>query len=180
QYGRHRDDWGNWFGGANYTWGWNYFIEERYLSRNPSLTIRDTRKPYATGPDSSRVFPISRVQQRFNDVSMAGHVTSACSFEPYRDSLFGSGFEKAIFISEPVHNMVHREILEPDSVSFSSHRAPNEEGREFLRSRDAWFRPTTIKTGPDGALYVCDMYRLGIEHPEWIPADVRKQKKLRP
>ncbi|MCP4920111.1 MAG: dehydrogenase, partial [Proteobacteria bacterium] len=39
---------------------------------------------------------------------------------------------------------------------------------EFLRSSDSWFRPTAIRTGPDGAMYVADMYRLVIEHPEWI------------
>ena len=26
-----------------------------------------------------------------------------------------------------------------------------------------------MRTGPDGALYVVDMYRLTIEHPKWIP-----------
>jgi putative membrane-bound dehydrogenase-like protein len=179
QYGRHRDDWGNWFGGANYTWGWHYFLEEQYLSRNPTLAVRGTYKQYATGPDAGRVYPISRVQQRFNDIGMAGHVTSACSFSPYRDTLFGPGFENAIFISEPVHNLVHREILEPDNLTFTSHRAPEEENREFLASRDPWFRPTTVKTGPDGALYICDMYRLVIEHPEWIPDDVQKRMNLR-
>jgi putative membrane-bound dehydrogenase-like protein len=179
QYGRHRDDWGNWFGGANYTWGWHYYLEEQYLNRNPSLAVRGTHKPYATDPDAGRVYPISRVQQRFNDIGMAGHVTSACSFTPYRDNLFGSDFEHAIFISEPVHNLVHREILEPDGVSFTSHRAAGEENREFLASRDPWFRPTTLKTGPDGALYICDMYRLVIEHPEWIPDDVQKRMNLR-
>ncbi len=179
QFGRHRDDWGNWFGGANYTWGWHYYLEEKYIARNPSLAVRGTSRRYATGPDAERVFPISRVQQRFNDIGMAGHVTSACSFSPYRDTLFGPGFENAIFISEPVHNLVHREILEPDNLTFSSHRAPEEESREFLASHDPWFRPTTVKTGPDGALYICDMYRLVIEHPEWIPDDVQKRMNLR-
>src|SRR6185369_1236886 len=41
------------------------------------------------------------------------------------------------------------------------------------------FRPVMAKTGPDGALYVADMYRLVIEHPEWIPDDVKQHLDLR-
>ena len=58
--------------------------------------------------------------------------------------------------------------------------SPKGEGkREFLASTDNWFRPTQIKTGPDGALYVADMYRLVIEHPEWIPATMQSRLDLR-
>jgi putative heme-binding domain-containing protein len=32
-----------------------------------------------------------------------------------------------------------------------------------------------LETGPDGALYVCDMYRKVIEHPEYLPVEVRKR-----
>ncbi|MHB8521322.1 MAG: DUF7133 domain-containing protein, partial [Limisphaerales bacterium] len=74
---------------------------------------------------------------------------------------------------------VHREVLEPDGVTFTSHRAPDEQTNEFLASTDNWFRPTMMKTGPDGALYLADMYRLVIEHPEWIPADTLKHLDLR-
>src|SRR5437667_12348650 len=35
------------------------------------------------------------------------------------------------------------------------------------------------KTGPDGALYVADMYRLVLEHPQWIPEDRKKRLDLR-
>jgi putative heme-binding domain-containing protein len=35
------------------------------------------------------------------------------------------------------------------------------------------------RTGPDGALYVVDMYRAVLEHPEWIPADMARRMPLR-
>src|SRR5205814_7353965 len=35
------------------------------------------------------------------------------------------------------------------------------------------------KTGPDGALYVADMYRLVLEHPQWIPNDLKSRLDLR-
>ena len=41
-------------------------------------------------------------------------------------------------------------------------------------SRDDWFRPVFLAHGPDGALYVCDMYRKTIEHPQYLPGEVRK------
>ena len=70
-------------------------------------------------------------------------------------------------------------VLEPQGVSFRGHRAAGEEKREFLASTDNWFRPTMLKTGPDGALWIADMYRAVIEHPEWIPDDWEARLDLR-
>src|SRR5262249_27111782 len=39
--------------------------------------------------------------------------------------------------------------------------------------------PTTIRIGSDGALWVADMYRAVIEHPQWIPPDWQKRLDLR-
>ena len=179
QFGRRRDDWGEWFGNNNSTWGWHWFLPERYLARNPFLAVKTTLRHFAQYPNATRVFHSSRSMQRFNDVGMQNYVTSACSPTPYRDSLFGPEFESCIFVCEPVYNAVHCEILTPDNASFSSHRATGESETEFLMSSDNWFRPVFTRTGPDGALYVADMYRLVIEHPEWIPADVQKHIDLR-
>ena len=179
QFGRHRDDWGNWFGNNNPVWLWHYFLPEEYLARNPHLAVKTTRQMLANYPDSTRLYPASRTRQRFNDHHQFGHVTSGNSAMPYRDELFGSNFYTSVFISDPVHNLVHREVLEPDGVTFTSHRAPDETNSEFLASTDLWFRPTMLKTGPDGALYIADMYRLVIEHPEWIPKWMQQRLDLR-
>ncbi len=179
QFGRHRDDWGNWFGNNNPTWLWHDFVDEKYLARNPNLPVRNVKKYLANYPDSTRAYAISQTMQRFNDIGMVNHVTSGNSPTPYRDELFGPEYASSVFISEPVHNVVHREVLEQDGISFTSHRAAGEENVEFLASTDNWFRPTMLKTGPDGALYIADMYRLVLEHPEWIPLDAQKQFDLR-
>ncbi len=70
-------------------------------------------------------------------------------------------------------------VLEPDGATFRGLRAPGEADREFFASTDNWTRPAMLKTGPDGALWVADMYRAVIEHPEWIPDDWEARLDLR-
>lgn len=179
QYGRRRDDWGNWFGNNNPTWLWHVTLPEHYLRRNPRLGVRSVKKMLANYDDWTRVFPISPEAVRPNQPWSINHVTSGCSPTPYRDSLFGPDFATTVFASEPVHNAIHREVLEPDGETFTSHRAKGEEHSEFFASADNWCRPTTTKVGPDGALYVADMYRLIIEHPEWISPEMQARVDLR-
>src|SRR5262249_18644364 len=49
---------------------------------------------------------------------------------------------------------------------------------EFLASPDDWFRPVSLAEGPDGALYVVDMYRAVIEHPEFMPPELKNRPDL--
>ncbi|MBX6314314.1 MAG: VCBS repeat-containing protein, partial [Isosphaeraceae bacterium] len=166
QYGRHRDDWGHWFGGNNSVLAWHFVLAERDLRRNPRFAPSDTKQ--RLDPDT-RLYPVSRTLPRFNSPGAENHVTSANSPLPYRDELFGPAFAGSLFVSEPVHNLIRRVIVEPDGASFRGRRAADEADREFLASSDNWFRPTMLRTGPDGALWIADMYRAVIEHPEWIP-----------
>lgn len=179
QFGRHRDDWGNWFGNNNPTWLWHYYLPEHYVARNPHLAVRETRRVLANYERSSRALAISPPMQRFNWPNLVNAVTSANSAMPYRDELFGPDFATSVFISEPAQNLIHREVLEADGVTFTSRRAPDEEETEFLASTDNWFRPAMIRTGPDGALYFADMYRLVIEHIEYALPGMEKQIDLR-
>lgn len=179
QYGRHRDDWGHWFGNNNSTWLWHYTIDDRYLRRNPRLAVKTTKQVLANYPRSTRVFPVSDLPIRFNQPQSLGHLTSGCSAIPYRDDLFGADYASSVFICEPVHNVVHRELLAADGATFTSRRADDEQDREFLASTDPWFRPVMAKTGPDGALYVADFYRFALEHPEWIAPETQSRLDLR-
>ncbi|MBL9126693.1 MAG: VCBS repeat-containing protein, partial [Verrucomicrobiales bacterium] len=156
QYGRRRDDWGNWFGNNNPTWLWQVVVPEHYLRRNPKLAVKRVSRVLANYENSTRVFPASEAQVRPNQPWSLNHVTSGCSPSPYRDDWFGPDFSTSVFICEPVHNVVHREVLYPDGAVWGSRRAAGEETSEFLASTDNWFRPVTVRTGPDGALYVAD------------------------
>ena len=182
QYGRRRDDWGHWFGNNNPTWLWHYFLDERYITRNPKLAVKTTKNVLANYPEPTRVFPayaLDAAPVRLNQPQSLGHVTSACSPAPYRDALFGPEFATSVFICEPVHNVVHREVLTQDGVTFLSRRAHDEQTSEFLASSDPWFRPVYAKTGPDGALYIADMHRFVLEHPEWIAPETQSRLDLR-
>jgi putative membrane-bound dehydrogenase-like protein len=179
QFGRSCDDWGNWFGGNNSNPMWHYVLDDHYLRRNPNSAAPDVRKQVSTTPGASPVFPASSTLARFNDFHAANRFTSACSPIVYRDNHLGDAFAGNAFICEPVHNLVHREVMRADGLSFTSQRAEDEQNSEFLASRDNWFRPVMIRTGPDGALWLADMYRFIIEHPQWIPAEIQKQVDLR-
>jgi putative membrane-bound dehydrogenase-like protein len=179
QYGRNRDDWGDWFGCNNSNPLWHYVLNDADLRRNPFLLPPRPTRDVPELPGAAPVYPISRTLARFNDFDMANRFTSACGSNVYRDDLFGPAFAGNVFTCEPVHNLVSRLVLTPNGVTFTGKRAAGEEKSEFLASSDNWFRPTAVHTGPDGALYVVDMYRQVIEHPQWIPPDWQKVLDLR-
>lgn len=173
QFGRNRDDFGNWFGCNNNTPLYHVVHDDALLRRNPFLTPQATTVfvPQITKPGP--VFAISD-KGIFYHLSEVGRFTSANSAMIYRDRLLGDAYYGNFFVSEPVHNLVHREIVERNGATFTSHRPAGDEAREFLASRDSWFRPNMIRTGPDGALYISDMYREMVEHPHWIAADKKE------
>jgi putative membrane-bound dehydrogenase-like protein len=181
QYSRERDDWGNWFSCNNPNQGWHYALLDHYTRRNPHVAPPNPRVDLAA---DRRVYPGGRILTHcFLPLppleNAAGAFTSACGITVYRDELFGKHFRNNTFTSEPIHNAIHRRVLVPDGVTFKSHRAPGEEHREFLSASDPWFRPTTIRTAPDGTLWFADMYRIVLEHPEWIEDELEKTLDLR-
>lgn len=179
QYGRCTTDWGDWFGGNNSNPLWHFALDDHYLRRNPHLPPPEPRINVPAIPGPAPVFPLSRTLTRFNDFWAFNRFTSACSPIVYRDDLFGPAYVDNTFVCEPVHNLVHREVMSPRGTTFASRRPADEERSEFLASVDNWFRPTMVRVGPDGCLYVCDMYRHVIEHPEWVPLDWQKKLDLR-
>lgn len=186
QFGRHRDDWGNWFGNNNSRPMWHYLLDDHYLRRNPNLAAPHLQRDVSIAPGAAPVFPTSKTLTRFNDFHTANRFTSACSAMVYRDTLlFQTGTAESLsgvshtFVSEPVHNLVHHEVMRPDGISFTSQRWAAETQSEFVSSSDNWFRPTMLRAGPDGALWIADMYRLVIEHPQWIPIEWQRKLNVR-
>ncbi|MEZ6105153.1 MAG: c-type cytochrome [Pirellulaceae bacterium] len=78
---------------------------------------------------------------------------------------------------DPTGNLVHAEKLVRDGAVWQG--TPIAHEQEFLASLDPWFRPVDLQTGPDGALYVVDMCRAVIEHPDFMPTELKSRADLR-
>ena len=179
QFGRNRDDWGRWFGTQNSRPLWHYVLPDHYLRRNPHLAAPDGRVQLP-GQLNPPVYPASRPQKRFHSFEQAGHYTSACSGMIYRDTyLFPGGGSEEVsanaFACEPFHNLVQHLLLEQHGVTFRGKRMGQEKGPDFFASSDRWCRPVMVRTGPDGCLWVADMYRYMIEHPDWLPKEGKEE-----
>ncbi len=178
QFGRNRNDWGDWFGTQNSRPLWHYVLPDHYLNRNPHYAPPEGRVLLPPMP-SPLVYPAKPPQKRFHGFDQSGHFTSACSGMIYRDNqLFpgssanDSGWSTLdAFTCEPFHNLVQHISVTRDGATFAGKRAGEEGKPDFLAGTDRWFRPVMARTGPDGGLWIADMYRYMIEHPHWLPEE---------
>ena len=92
------------------------------------------------------------------------------------ESGFGvAGFDTAI-VCDVGSNLVHRKQLRSNGLFWTGSRIDVQ--TELLRSSDIWFRPVQLGDGPDGAVYIADMYREVIEHPKSLPPMIKKHLDL--
>jgi len=144
------------------------------LERNPNLSgsssVMDLAKPgaatplYPLAPDTTAASFIPKLMQQPH----AGSFTSSCGLCFFT----GNALPKHrgnFFICEPAQNLVHCRSVAETPEAFTSRASA--EGREFLASPDQWFRPVFASNGPDGALYLCDMYRKYVDHPNYLPPE---------
>ncbi len=169
QFGHTSDAWGHRFLVNNSNHIIHDVISATYLNRNPYLLVSESTQSLSDHGDAAEVFPITEnpEHQLLTDL---GVMTSACGITAYLGAAFPRVYDKAIFVAEPVSNIVHIDFLTDKATGFVASRQHAE--KEFLASADAWFRPVNMYIGPDGALYVVDYYRQIIEHPEWMAENV--------
>lgn len=103
------------------------------------------------------------------------HFTGASGATFFGGDGFPAGFYGNIFTGDVAGNLVHRDVIKsvPGQAAFVATRADGEKDKEFLASSDTWFRPANFTSGPDGYLYIVDMYRQHIETPVSIPEDLK-------
>ncbi|WP_228779861.1 PVC-type heme-binding CxxCH protein [Aquiflexum lacus] len=169
QFGHTFDKWGHRFVINNNNHIIQDVIPARYLNRNPYLLVSQSTESISDHGNAAEVFPITKnpEHQLLTDL---GVMTSACGITAYLGGSFSSEYDKAVFIAEPVSNILHIDLLSDNGTLFKASRQHPE--KEFLASTDSWFRPVNMYIGPDGALYLLDYYRQYIEHPEWMAEDV--------
>ena len=159
------------------------------LTRNPHVGMPSTNQSaanYGNGFRISEPHPW-RVRRRQdpawikfygNRETDSNYFTGGCGGEIYTADLFPAEFGGNFFYCEPSLNIIHRCVLTRDGAGYRARRAEGEETREFLASKDQWFRPMNLRVGPDGALYIIDMYREIIEDYSAIPRFLQQQYGL--
>lgn len=178
QYIRTTDEVGNWFGNENSLPMFHYVYPQRWIERSGYKPKR--RYQLITNPPSiPPVFPLSQQADRFNDLYAINRFTSACSTVINRGEGQGQEMRGFALVCEPVHNLVVRYDLKTSGATWAANRTGADSKSEFLRSSDPWFRPVRIENAPDGTMWVVDMYRYVIEHPEWIPEEWQRRINVR-
>ncbi len=158
-------------------------LPHRYLARNPYYAAPNPVVNISTYGHPARVYPTSRPDPwrlarskdpawvEFYGVAEAtasGYFTAASGQVIYRATEFPPEFRGNHFSVDNAQNMIHRCLLEREGPGYAARR-PADGNKEFLTSTEQWFRPVNLTVGPDGALYIVDMYRDIIEDYSAIP-----------
>ncbi len=193
RFGNTFDDWGRRFICNIRNPIQHVLLPQHYLARNPFLPVSSPLHDVAAAGDQIRVYRASPPEpwrvvnaERLtsqgdprmprSEKNAAGFMTSACGVTVYRGDAYPVEFREQVFLAEPSGNLVHRQKLIPQGVTFTSERIDAES--EFLASTDNWFRPVNFVPAPDGTLYLLDMYRETIEHPWSMPDDLKAMLDL--
>ena len=183
QWGITQDNYGRLF--YNFNWSQLHadMVPPGYVNRHP-----DFRPTYAINvgllPDQ-KVFPIrpnTAVNRGYTPgvLDKEGKLTtfaSACSPLIYRGDNFPGEFQGNAFVCGPCANIIKRNVITQTGVALTATNAYPD--REFLASRDERFRPVYQANGPDGALYVVDMYRGVVQQWNFMTKYLRDESNLR-
>lgn len=182
QWGISQDDFGRLFYDDNSDHLRVDLIPSRYFSRN-----RDAGRLIGINFQAARdqrVWP-ARVNPGINRGYQTGMIrngrlavfTAACAPLIFRGDGFAPEFRGNAFIAEPAGNLVRRSILRETNGFMVATNAYDQ--AEFIASTDERFRPVNLYTGPDGYLYIVDMYRGIIQHKLYVTTYLRKQIESR-
>ena len=105
------------------------------------------------------------------------YATAASGNEIYRGDRLPKDLIGDYFHGEVVARIVRRlRPVKTDGLTQLRNVYPKS---EFIRSMDPLFRPADITTGPDGTMYVADMYRGMIEGAEWAKEGTYLRQKIK-
>jgi mono/diheme cytochrome c family protein/glucose/arabinose dehydrogenase len=185
QWGATRDDWGRVFTNTNSDALRVHTIDARYAARHPEhrdlpgvnqRVVRDQGVRSARmNPGVNRGYRAGQLDEGFRLATY----TAACSPWIARGDALGAARGDA-FVCEPAGNLIARYRPATD-LSDAQPLRHARDGRtlDFLTSTDERFRPVALCDGPDGALYVADMYRGLIQHRLFVTSFLRAQVEAR-
>ena len=174
QYGGAFDDWGHHFYCSNRNPLMFTVMPYKAMIRNPHAGITQNYEDIAPSGAETRVYPV-KITHTTADAH-AGTNTAACGLGVYRGDLMPE-LKNNVFVCDPTGQLVTRYKVEPNGASLKATRVGK--NTEFFRSGDEWSRPVNVTTGPDGALYIVDMYRRYIDHARFFPEEFVKTHDMR-
>lgn len=181
QWGLSQDDTGRLFYNTNSDPLRYDAVPSHYFARQPALTDPAGLNVQIV-PANLRLWParvtpgVNRGYQNLDATGRITTFTAACAPQVYRGDLL-PGLRGEVFVAEPSGNLIKRITLNRSADLLSGINAYD--GTEFIASTDERFRPVNLADGPDGALYVVDMYRGIIQHRIYLTSFLRKQIESR-
>jgi putative membrane-bound dehydrogenase-like protein len=101
------------------------------------------------------------------------HFTGSCGQSIFRGDNLTKDFYGDLLICEPVGRLIRRAKVANVGGKIVLSNAYDAEKKEFIASSDRNFRPIHTSTGPDGCLYIVDMYRGIIQEGNWVKGYLR-------
>lgn len=128
--------------------------------------------PGEQAPGFREVFPIDNVPDvqggrgRVRNDNSLNNFTGCCGQSIFRGDRMSSDLRGDLIIPEPVGRLIRRAKVSNDAGRIVVSNAYDKQ--EFIAARDPNFRPVNSATGPDGCLYIVDMYRGIIQEGNWV------------
>lgn len=179
QWGISQDDHGRLFYNVNSSQLHADLVPPNTIGRNPNYESFDGLNHRLTR--DQRLFTlrlntgVNRAYQP-NVLDERGHLrefTSACAPLIYRGDQYPPDFAGNAFVCEPAANLIKRNLVVEGDLTLSARFAY--EDSEFIASTDERFRPVNLALGPDGNLYIADMYRGIIQHRNYVTSHLRRE-----
>jgi putative membrane-bound dehydrogenase-like protein len=174
QYGGAFDDYGHHFYCSNRNPLMFTVMPYEAMLRNPHAGITQVHEDIATPGAETRVYPLQITHTTAD--AHAGTNTACSGLGVYRGHLMPE-LKNNVFVPDPTGQLVTRYKVEPNGASLKATRVGDR--TEFFRSSDEWSRPVNFTTGPDGAIYICDIYRRWIDHARFFPEEFVKTHDMR-
>ncbi|HEX2751055.1 MAG TPA: HEAT repeat domain-containing protein [Verrucomicrobiales bacterium] len=174
QHGLARDDDGrlvcSWGGGANPAH--SFQLPAGY----PILDLREHDADYERPWGICPVWDFSDVGYDVKRQAQLTNFSATCGQTVLRSPLFPQWYGNAV-TCEPVGRLIRMSRFTWQDGMGTAHNAFP--GSEFIRGKDAYFRPVWTESGPDGGLYIADLYRGIIQEKEWFPTAVTPELRAR-
>lgn len=179
QWGLDHDDFGRLFYTSNSDQLRGDLVPSHYLAGKPpgtkmpgvnvAIARHQSTWPGRVTPGVNRAYEQDTLREDYR----LAKFTAACGTLIYRGDLLPKEFYGNAFVCEPSANFVRRNVLTETNGIITATNAYDKD--EFLTSTDERFRPVNLYTGPDGAIYVVDMYQGILQHRIYMTPYLRQQ-----